>query len=57
MSEGTEKRGVLSAQKRRERAAAELRSNLTKRKALARTKSSETDTGQQAAGRHVPARD
>ena len=38
MSEGDEKRGVLSARQRRERAAAGLRANLAKRKALARAK-------------------
>ena len=38
MSEGEEKRGILSARQRRERAAAELRANLAKRKAQARAK-------------------
>ena len=38
MAESDEKRGVLSARQRRERAAAELRANLAKRKALARVR-------------------
>ena len=58
MTEVTEKRGVLSAHKRRERAAAELRANLAKRKALTRSKTREADnSGPEAASNAEPARE